>query len=306
MSSISHQTPKHLSNPRRLLILSPTSHAQATVPALLHSLTGIPVNAPPQTTPTGNKLPAAGEEVKVETEPEITTVSFAGYTTHAPFRIETKYYTADVPIWVDEIALPIGESQSSTGSSSSPPSAPPSTTAAQWKTEFLSSEAQVVREAIGAVIVCIQNLAVPSAPVPSEDAVGSSSSQFLSDRVEVRALKDFLKMIGEVKSQIEEERGGIGEVPGLLVLMETKGKPQHGEGDVFSAPWWEDELYAMGVIGYEVVSWDPTADTGEEKRNQFGGSLYSPFITLSILSPTFFFLLQSLQMVYTTLTTAFP
>jgi hypothetical protein len=68
--------------------------------------------------------------------------------------------------------------------------------------------------------------------------------------VEVRALKDFLKMIGEVKSQIEEERGGIGEVPGLLVLMETKGKPQRGEDDVFSAPWWEDELYAMGVIEF--------------------------------------------------------
>ncbi|OXV05429.1 hypothetical protein Egran_06803 [Elaphomyces granulatus] len=205
MSSISHQTPRHVSNPRRLLILSPTSHAQATVPALLQSLTGVPVSAP-----------------------------------------QTKYYTANVPIWVDKISLPIGERpiQSSTGSSSSPSSAPSSTTAAQWKTEFLSSKAQAVREAIGAVI-------------------------FLSDRVEVRALKDFLKMIGEVKSQIEEERGGIGEVPGLLVLMETKGNPQRGEDDVFSAPWWEDELYAMGVIGYEVVSWDPTAERKEESVWRF-------------------------------------
>ncbi|KAN0070319.1 hypothetical protein V8E54_011900 [Elaphomyces granulatus] len=100
MSSISHRTPRHVSNPRRLLILSPTSHAQATVPALLHSLTGLPVSAPPQTTPTGNKLPAAREEVQVGAEAEITTVSFAGYTTHAPFRVETKYYTVDVPIWL--------------------------------------------------------------------------------------------------------------------------------------------------------------------------------------------------------------
>ncbi|KAN0075794.1 Alpha and gamma adaptin binding protein p34 domain containing protein [Elaphomyces granulatus] len=270
--SVSQQAPKHVSNPRRLLILSPTSHAQATVPALLHSLTGFPVGAPPQTTPADNELPAAGEEVQAEAEittTTTTTVSFAGYTTHAPFRIETKYYTADVPIWVDEISLPI---QSSTGGSSSPSpiSAPPSATAAQWKTEFLSSEAQVVREAIGAVVVCVQNPAVSGAPISSEEAAGSSSSRVLSDRAEVRALKDFLKMISEVKTQIEDERGGIGEVPGLLVLMETKGNQQRGEDDVFSASWWEDELYAMGVIGYEVVSWDPTADTEEGKRNQFG------------------------------------
>lgn len=288
--SVSQQAPKHVSNPRHLLILSPTSHAQATVPALLHSLTGFPVSAPPQTTPADNELPPAGEvQAEAEITTTTTTVSFAGYTTHAPFRIETKYYTAEVPIWVDEISLPI---QSSTGGSSSPSSisAPPSATAAQWKTEFLSSEAQVVREAIGAVVVCVQNPAVSGAPISSEEAAGSSSSQVLSDRVEVRALKDFLKMISEVKTQIEDERGGIGEVPGLLVLMETKGKQQRGEDDVFSASWWEDELYAMGVIGYEVVSWNPTADTEEGKRNQFGGSLYhfssSPFSSVlrSLLS----------------------
>jgi hypothetical protein len=244
----------------------------------LHSLTGVlPVNAVATTTiPSGGSedIAANSTEKGIETPP-----SFAGYTSHTPLRIATKYYTADVPIWVDEIPF-IGNA---TGH---PPGTTPALTAVQWKAEFLSSEARVVRDAIGAALVCVQNPdAAPSGVLPfgkEEHAaevpggpVPASMTESLSDREDVRALKDLLKAVSEVKSQAEEERGEIGDVPGLLVLV---GKQQQSvaeteEAAVFSAEWWEDELYEMGVMGFEVVVWDPTANASdaEKRRNRFGG-----------------------------------
>lgn len=92
-------------------------------------------------------------------------------------------------------------------------------------------------------------------------------------------------MIADVKSQTEEERGEMGEVPGLLVLIGDKpsskqrsnqeqedAEDEVKDEELFGAAWWEDELYDMGVFGFEVVLWDPKADKNdEERRNQFGG-----------------------------------
>lgn len=316
--------PKRITNPRRLLIVSPTSHAQSTIPQLLHSLTGVPVTAPPQ----AETSTAAAADTKAQQQPS-TTTSFAGYTTHAPLRIQTKYYTADVPIWVDEIPLTLPHSSSSSDSndnndgregassaeqqdSTAPSTASSSTTTpttAQWKTEFLSDEARVVRDAIGAIVICAQNPDAPSSSIPREGYTATTAATAAtpaSSRADVRALKDLVRMIVDVKSQTEEERGEeMGEVPGLLVLVDEKKRSrkqgrqqqQQQEGaddddgverlkrdeEVFSAGWWEDELYDMGVFGFEVVVWDPKADKKEEeeKRNQFGG--------LSFLSPSLSF-----------------
>jgi hypothetical protein len=285
---------RHISNPRRVLILSPASHAQSTIPSLLHSLTGVAVTTPPQATAqpeddTTDFYPEDGKD-KGEDDGSAAVTTFAGYTTHAPFRIQTKYYTADVPIWVDEIPL-----SSTTGEFDSSPSLPSSSpentsistypTSAQWKSEFLSADARVVRDAIGAVVLCVRNPEAPSFAVPRE-AVTDDERHGKDE--EVSALKELIKVVGEVKSQIEEERGGMGEVPTLLVLgssgKEKESETRRTESDevdepkeeeLFGVGWWEDQLYDMGVMEFEVVKWDLNNKEEENtpaRRNAYGGS----------------------------------
>ncbi|KAA8648802.1 hypothetical protein EYZ11_012765 [Aspergillus tanneri] len=258
-------------NPRRLLILSPTSHSAATIPSLLHALTG--AEAPPPS-------------------------FFAGYTTHPPFQIKNRYYTAEVPIWVDEIAISEEraiEKQSTALESESTEtktnktqedsdSDHPVATPLQWKSEFSGPAAQVVRDAIGAVVICIVNPTRSSDPDADVDA---------DERQDVRDIKEFIHAVGDVRALIEEERGGIGDVPGLVVFV-GKGQSQspspgpsqnqnqnhdagvddadigvEGEDEPFSVLWWEDRIYEMGMVGMEVVSWYPKGVENDE-RNQFG------------------------------------
>ncbi|KAH2545710.1 hypothetical protein KXW97_001254 [Aspergillus fumigatus] len=215
-------------NPRRLLILSPSSHSTSTIPSFLHSLTETPVADPP--------------------------ASFAGYTTHPLLRLTNRYYTADIPIWVDEIPLQTATDErtrtqtAGEGESAAPPSP------AQWAVEFSGEDARVVRDAIGALVICICSL------------------------------KEFLAAVGRVKGVIEEERAEVGDVPVLLVLVggprgHNGARVRGEEGDLeeldgesvepFSVGWWEDQLFEMGMVGVEVLEWDPTGEEGEE-RNVYG------------------------------------
>ncbi|KAJ5353765.1 Alpha/gamma-adaptin-binding protein p34, partial [Penicillium brevicompactum] len=186
--------------------------------------------------------------------------SFAGYTTHSPLRLETKYYSTEVPVWVDEIPL--------------------SDTKEQWKTDFLSEEAQIVREAVGALVVCAH---APETGPPNTD------SNDLSEREDVRALRDVMRGIGAVKEKIDEDRGGVGDVSGVFVLVGPRkvssssgSKTTSNESDLggdlgddlgdvvpLSVSWWEDQFYDMGLLGWEVIEWDPK-EGGEETRNQYG------------------------------------
>ncbi|PWY87708.1 hypothetical protein BO70DRAFT_351176 [Aspergillus heteromorphus CBS 117.55] len=336
-------------NPRRLLILSPSTHSPSIIPPLLHSLTGVPVAAPPAATapdtPPAGTQPEAQTETEIETETEIptlsdadtlapsshsnasstatiaptptptptpppasapeaeppTTTTFAGYTTHPPLHIKNKYYTADIPIWVDEIPLSAPPTSSATAAATTT-TTPPTTTATTpepttpqtWKTSFSSPEAQVVREAIGAVMICFRNPASRSIPLPlpngDEDAHAHAHAD-LESREDVRQLKSFVQAVGEVRALIEEERGGLGvaEVPGVVVLVGGEGEGRGngagagaGAGDgtgeemlgeePFSVGWWEDQVCEMGLIGVEVVRWDPKGDgSGDgEGRNVYG------------------------------------
>ncbi|RDH28811.1 alpha and gamma adaptin binding protein p34-domain-containing protein [Aspergillus welwitschiae] len=281
-STTSNPTP--ITNPRRLLILTPTTHSQSIVPPLLHSLTGTPVTTPPTAPASSSPTPtptlssattlAASSTTSIASSTTITT--FAGYTTHPPLHLSNKYYTADVPIWVDEIPLLTPDSSEPTPSVSGSTISP-----AQWKTEFSSPEAQVVRDAIGAVMICFRN-PVQMDPVPGQE------QQDVEDRADVRGLKEFVKAVGEVRALIEEERGGVGEVPGLVVLVGEKktgsGKVGSGGGgeededglgleidEVFSEGWWEDQVCEMGLMGMEVVRWGgKEGEEEEEGRNRYG------------------------------------
>jgi hypothetical protein len=41
----------------------------------------------------------------------------------------------------------------------------------------------------------------------------------------------------------------------------------------FSVGWWEDQLFDLGLFGWEVVEWDPVEQGVEKTRNKFGGKI---------------------------------
>lgn len=167
------------------------------------------------------------------------------------------------------------------------------TALAQWKTEFSSAEARIVRDAIGGVMVCIRN----------PDALRDTADP--TDREDVKALKDFLRCIGDVKRLIQTEREGqdddgddedgsgglgvgLGDVLGVIVLVEDGNrdakprKPVDGDDldadlgpgvdteEPFSVSWWEDQLDDIGLMDFEVVSWDPRVGE-DDSKDKYGG-----------------------------------
>lgn len=278
---------KQITNSRRLLILAPPAQSVSIIPPLLLALTDVPVHDLPQqgqsppTEASSSTTPPKDEDTTSPVPPD-TKTSFAGYTTHSPLRLNTKYYSAEIPIWVDEVPFPGTEesipSQTSTDAS-----------VQQWRTEFLSDEAEVVRDAVGALLVCVKN------PSETDPRPGSDPAS----RADVRAVLDLMRDIGAVKERIDEERGGMGgDVSGIFVLV---GAPKSemprststsagardsdemglglddedlGTEDIpFSASWWEDMLFDMGCIGWEVVEWDPKGQE-EKTKNKFGGMFF--------------------------------
>lgn len=289
---------KNVPNPRRLLILTPPTQSPSIIPPLLHTLSGVPVTEIPNSQPIpesskDNEQETQSQsqtqpETETETEPETSSQrpippqpSFAGYTTHSPLRLSTKYYTAEVPIWVDEVPLlpaPKNNSNSNSTSTSTPDS---SSGSEIWKNDFLSEEAQIVREAVGALVVAVR------APAPRNDA---NADVDVAQSEDVLALSALMRDIGAVKGCIDEERGGM-DVPGVFLLVGAGGKstpvsasasardPEEDAGDELggdvplSVGWWEDRLFDMGLFGWEVVEWDPLGEEKEKTKNKFGGML---------------------------------
>jgi len=221
--------------------------------------------------------------------------TFAGYTTHTPLTIENKYYKAEVPIWVDEIPTSSTDTKTGTGSEAETDTGVKGIGAAQWKTEFSGAEARVVRDAIGGVVICLKN------PRPGHD-----DSEEVTEREDVRSLKDFLRCIGDVKRLVETERSsdgdddgegggiGFGEVLGLIILVEDGDKnkkikkgseDEEGLGETeepFSVSWWEDQLDDIGLMDFDITSWDPSApDT--DVRDKYGGSYHPFLVTIDML-----------------------
>ncbi|CAI7612177.1 unnamed protein product [Penicillium pancosmium] len=293
-SAPSNPPAKNVPNPRRLLILTPPTQSPSIIPPLLHTLSGVPITEIPNSQPVSESSKDKEQETQSQsqTQPETETSSepippqpsFAGYTTHSPLRLSTKYYTAEVPIWVDEVPLlpaPKNNSKSNSTSTSTSPSTPDSSSGSEtWKNDFLSEEAQIVREAVGALIVAVR------APAPRNDA-NANAGVDVAQSEDVLALSALMRDIGAVKGCIDEERGGM-DVPGVFLLVGAGGKstpvsvsasardPEEDVGDELggdvplSVGWWEDQLFDMGLFGWEVVEWDPLGEEKEKTRNKFG------------------------------------
>lgn len=150
-----------------------------------------------------------------------------------------------------------------------------------------------MRDAVGALVVCVR------APEYNSNANANPVSEAETDvasRADVRAVLDLMRDVGAVKGCIDEERDGYGDVVGVFVLVggrgivpvpvprgsaSGEGEPGLGDDDVdvgdgdddtpLSVGWWEDQLFDLGLFGWEVVQWDPAEQRGEMTRNQFGG-----------------------------------
>jgi hypothetical protein len=118
---------------------------------------------------------------------------------------------------------------------------------------------------------------------------------------QVDRLKEFVRAAAEVKERMDEERGGLGDVVGLLVLVSggsekggrgnigslEDGQPDGGmKADDFGPIWWEAELSEMGIFDFEVVTWSPADKRGDvdgqDKRNEFGGA-FAPFPSMLLM-----------------------
>lgn len=277
------ESQSQISNPRRLLILAPSTQSTSIIPPFLRSLTGAPVTDPPTSAPTTTTSGDTPEEKPSGT-------SFAGYTTHAPFSIRNKYYTAEVPVWVDEIPLSVPGGTETGDSLRENKREGSEQTPSLWKSEFCSDEAKVVRDAIGGIVVCVLNPEDRTSTLPSGSEAGGEDP---GQRPDVQSIKEYILSIASVKAKIEEERGTISDVAGLVVLVgkrqpdnnvksggnmnDDEGilddlSPVGGEEETpFTPTWWEDQLSDLGVMEFEVVDWDPRADGEAESRNKFGG-----------------------------------
>lgn len=147
-----------------------------------------------------------------------------------------------------------------------------------------------MRDAIGGVVICLKN--------PRPRAIGRDTSEE-GEREDVQALKDFLRCIGDVKRLIEGERSGdgkedgeggvigFGEVLGLIILVEEGDKNKNtkikkGTDDIegedglgeteepFSISWWEEQLDDIGLMEFDIASWDPNAPDTDVK-DKYGG-----------------------------------
>lgn len=151
-----------------------------------------------------------------------------------------------------------------------------------------------MRDAVGALVVCVRS------PEPKHVAASAADAdtEDPASRPGVRAVLDLMRDVGAVKSCIDEERGGYGDVPGVFVLVGSRSsavpkssasaEDEHpglelgvddvdlgdGAGDApFSVGWWEDQLFDLGLFGWEVVEWDPVEQGTEKTRNKFGGKI---------------------------------
>ena len=234
----------------RLLILSPSPSDSKSIPPFRPFLEEI----------TGSK-------------PSDEITSFAGYTSHPPLQLRTKYYNADTSIWCDELpsksnvpdmgpaalshgcAGPAEESQS-VESTSSPP------TLEEWEDQMLSPEAREVRAVIGAMILLL--------PI--------SSTQLSSILPLPGSHTTLIQTAHALREAIEDENYGR-DIASLVVLQPTSPNAQKDDAklNAMMERFEEVILSERALLGWDFVAWDaqiPERREGDgedgDDRNEFG------------------------------------
>lgn len=218
----------------RLLILTPTASDSQSIPLVVPFL-----------------------EVITGTKPSNDVTSYAGYTSHPPLKLRTKYYSSDVSIWCDELPLPGLSPQSAEEAGSSADSSPPPSLE-EWKSQILSREAAEVRAVIGGIILIL----------PSSNSSQSTTNLSLASSA------NLIEAVHALREAIEDESPG-GDIASLVVLQSTSPtvtkKSLHDQIERL-----EDLSLSEGYLGWDFISWDgqvcfdESNSGGEGERNEFG------------------------------------
>ena len=215
----------------RLLVLSPSPPDATSIPpfrSFLEKLTG--------------------------TKPADEVTSFAGYTSHPPLRLRTKYYHADVSIWCDELPIPSaskpseifsetsihgGSERAKTGKDAGAESQTP--TLEEWKDQMLSLEASEVRAVIGGIILLLPTSSTqvsPISPLPEPHLTLIETAHLLREAIENDSYGRDIASV--VVLQATSQVVGKDEAK-LKAMMERLEEECLGE---------------KGILGWDYVAWD--------------------------------------------------
>ncbi|KEF53350.1 uncharacterized protein A1O9_10325 [Exophiala aquamarina CBS 119918] len=237
----------------RLLILAPPTDptSKPPFPALLQVL--------------GGSLPS--EDV----------TSFAGYTSHPPLQLQTKYYQTSVSIWCDELPLsgpkPSHETLREISSGGplednvtgaivgdatlgdAPETGTDTSTLEEWKEQMLSLAAAEVRRVIGGLVVILPVSTTSSPGIPAHFTA-------------------LIEAVHALREAIEDDSYGR-DIASVLVLQGSSPPVKQDNLDALMEKLEEVCLSEKGILGWDFVAWDgqvveDAGRNGKEERNEYG------------------------------------
>ena len=226
----------------RLLVLSPSTLApQPQQPSLL---------GPLLTILTGSKPPASVVEEGG---------AFAGYTSHPPVQLRTKYYATDVNIWCDELPAP---AKAAVSKASKINDEDEQVSLQAWKQQMCSDAAREVRSVIGAIIAAFpfdeQSMLRPAAtPSPDLDEPREPSEEF-------QRYFHYLDVINDLRDRIEDENFGR-ELP-LIAILQNKHLPNSSDTSQIEIQRTVDRMEEEWMATREALGWDFVGWAGDSSE----------------------------------------
>lgn len=258
--------PKVHQSPLRLLILTPAPQSQdrpltnqpSLLGPLLHSLTG---EAPAPSHDQGGEGNEGG--------------GFAGYTSHPPLKLRTKYYEVDVGIWCDELPYPQPAPVSrkfNARQSDSHDGEEMEVSLELWKEQMCSEAAREVRSVIGGILVVFE-FERRMGGKRADDHLTERDEGIKEVSEEFQRCFEFLDAVEELRNVIEDDALEA-DIP-LVVLLQARNSqssPAATRHDVESATerMGDEWMDARAAMGWEFVGWDGLR---EEERDISGNAL---------------------------------
>ena len=239
----------------RLLILSPkasTASVPSVFPPVLQFLTG--------------------------ESPSKDLTSFAGYTSHPPLVLKTKYYSKQVSLWCDELppaSIEISDDGKKPVTSSEKNASEDgdedgeldeALTLQQWQDTMLSSAASEVRAVMGGIVLI---LPVSPSHSPSEAQLDS--------------WLPYLRAAHALREAIEDDSFGR-DIASVIILQDTSSAPAGSDAKAGDTLLRFTEALETRTIDNDMFGWDVAYSTSQvtqsgtsaadsEKRNEFGEKL---------------------------------
>lgn len=178
-----------------------------------------------------------------KTEPSGDVETFAGYTTHPPLIVRTKYYEAKTTIWCDIVPLPSVEGDSTS----------------EWLTNMQSEEAAEVREVIGGIVI------------------------LLPYNYSFNDTKSYCKLLAEVNTVREAIEDDTGRDLATVVVIQDMTPRVAAERNTNSTTGLADftqkleDAYVSeyGIFGWDIVPWQPNEEDNTI-TNEYGEKVGMP------------------------------